>query len=103
LEKLQIENPKAQAMSVYRVLDFLMKNTLIHRIERLSAFVTCSHLTDDAHASQWLICKTCGKAQECHLPIESLIHELEQQNGFMVTESTVELQGICHRCEDKSK
>lgn len=100
LEKLQVEKPRAQVMSVYRVLDFLLENGLIHRIENLNAFMPCCHLFEK-HLSQWLICEQCGSADECALPIfKQGINEVETQTGFSVTSPTIELLGVCKKCHE---
>lgn len=99
LDQLKINKPKAQVMSVYRVLDYLLANGLIHRIENLNAFMPCCHLFE-RHVSQWLICETCGRAEECALPIfKQGIETIETQTGFSVTTPTIELMGVCHRCQ----
>lgn len=100
LEILQRETPKAQVMSVYRVLDFLLENGLIHRIESLNAVMPCNHLFEQ-HLSQWLICRECGNTEEYALPaLQQGIAEIEKHTGFAVTMPTIELQGICANCRD---
>src|SRR5579872_6651908 len=42
--------------TVYRALDFLMEQGLVHRIESLNAYVGCDR-PEQAHVSQFLICK----------------------------------------------
>lgn len=101
LDKLKQENPKAQVMSVYRVLEYLLKHHLIHRIENLNAFMPCFHLTEK-HFSQWLICEVCGDTQECALPVfEQSIDKIENSTGFSVTNPTIELLGLCSQCQQK--
>ena len=43
LDQLKKEDASAKPPTVYRSLDFLMDNGLIHRINRLNAYVGCSH------------------------------------------------------------
>ena len=38
---------------------------MIHRIERMNAFVGCSH-PGEAHRGFFLICGDCGNAEELH-------------------------------------
>lgn len=99
LDRLKKEKPKAQVMSVYRVLSFLLDNGLIHRIESLNAVMMCSHL-NEKHISQWLICGQCKKTQECALPsVGTMIDEIETETGFSVTSPTIELVGLCADCK----
>ncbi len=102
LEHLKTFNPKAQVMSVYRVLDYLLANGLVHRLESLHAFIACSHLST-THLSQWLICQSCGNTEEYIAPdFHDLIARLEEKSGFHVTSPTIELHGICQQCQKKS-
>lgn len=54
LERLRVSDRRPAPPTVYRALDFLLEHGLIHRIERLSAFVPCTHLSHegegDTHA-----------------------------------------------------
>ncbi len=43
LERLRQEGLGSQPPVAYRALDFLVKHGFVHKIERLNAFVACSH------------------------------------------------------------
>jgi len=102
LDILKQNKPKAQVMSVYRVLEFLQKYSLVHRIENLNAFMVCSHLAEH-HISQWLICKVCGAAKEYISDgFQQVIHQIENNTGFNVSTPTIELVGICQDCQTKN-
>ena len=49
--------------TVYRALDFLQENGLVHRIASLNAFVGCNN-PEHSHQGQFLICRTCHTAIE---------------------------------------
>ncbi len=99
LDELRRERPKAQVMSVYRVLNFLLDNGLIHRIESLNAFVLCHHLNQRDHLSQWLICSVCGGITEYVSPLaEQHYNDIAEQTGFEVATSVIELSGRCQAC-----
>jgi len=101
LDILKQGNPKAQVMSVYRILDFLQTHGLVHRIENLNAFMVCSHLAEH-HVSQWLICKVCGAAKEYIADgFQRAIQQLESSTGFKVSTPTIELMGVCSDCQSK--
>jgi len=104
LERLRSLRGPAAPPTVYRALDFLQEQGLVHRVERLSAFVGCvAH--DQEHAAQFLICRTCGKVTELEDP--ELAHALEdaaQRLGFRVGKATIEAEGQCAACAaEKSK
>lgn len=63
LDILRGEGLGSQPPIAYRALDFLVKNGFAHKIERLNAFVACSHPGDD-HAPVFMICRTCNAVAE---------------------------------------
>ncbi|MGE0226671.1 MAG: transcriptional repressor [Acetobacteraceae bacterium] len=99
LDKLRATRHGAAPPTVYRALEFLLEQGLIHKLERLSAFVGCIAHDDHAHAAQFLICRSCGRVTE--LEDHSLAHALEdaaRRLGFTVGKATIEAEGQCARC-----
>jgi len=99
LEQLQAIRKGAVPPTVYRALDFLIENRLIHRIERLNAFIPC-HESDHDHADvQFLICGQCGTVAEIedHGIAEALANAAATQ-GFQPGRAIVELDGTCAAC-----
>jgi Fur family transcriptional regulator, zinc uptake regulator len=102
LDRLRTTRHGAAPPTVYRALDFLLEHGLIHRLERLSAFVGCvAHAPgeDAGHAAQFLICRTCGRVTE--LEDHELAHALAdaaQRLGFTVNTATIEAEGMCAAC-----
>jgi len=98
LEQLSREQGRTAPPTVYRALDFLLAEGLVHRVESLSAFVGCADPGAE-HGSQFLICTDCGNAAELDDPrIERAIAESSSEQGFSITRKTVELQGLCPDC-----
>jgi Fur family zinc uptake transcriptional regulator len=99
LQKLTLDGHKAAPPTVYRCLDFLLENQLIHRINSLNAFVGCDHPGVD-HAAQFYICRSCGQAAELDDgKIESAITKHAKQIGFRVERRSIEISGICTHCK----
>lgn len=59
--RTSIRNPAPS--TVYRALDFLLEQGLVHKLESLHAFVGCTH-PEHPHAGQFLICADCGDVAE---------------------------------------
>ncbi|MBE0505803.1 MAG: transcriptional repressor [Marinospirillum sp.] len=98
LDALTTENASARPPTIYRAIDFLMSNGLIHRIESLNAYVSCA-CPEHAQAYQLLICEQCGEVQELHE--EALDQQLEQaaaQQGFLIHKKNIEVHGLCRQC-----
>jgi Fur family zinc uptake transcriptional regulator len=98
LDSLREGSKGAAPPTVYRALDFLMEQGLIHRIESLNAFVGCDH-PEDRHVSQFLICTDCGSAVEIQdRGIAHAVKKSAAEAGFTVSRFTIELQGLCPAC-----
>lgn len=101
MDMLAAESTKRIAPpTIYRALDFLLEQKLIHRIHSLNAFIGCSH-PDEGHPNNFFICQYCGIAQElandAFLPaISTMANEL----GFAVEAQAIELMGRCARCQE---
>jgi Fur family zinc uptake transcriptional regulator len=94
----EADGRRAAPPTVYRALDFLLENGLVHRIASLNAFVGCSH-PEHAHQGQFLICRACHAAIELEQPIISdAIIASAGQVGFSVEGQTVEVVGLCAGC-----
>ena len=99
LEALKRSHPGAAPPTVYRALDFLIEHGLIHRIETLNAYVGCLR-PDRPHVSQFLICGGCGAAAELDdFTIAQAVLRRAGALGFAVERQTVEVRGLCPRCQ----
>ena len=100
LEGLRRHRRGAAPPTVYRALDFLVAQGLIHRVERLSAFVGCVAHDDHAHAAQFLICRDCGGVTELEDPaVTGALAEAAARAGFSIAGATIEAEGRCSGCE----
>jgi Fur family zinc uptake transcriptional regulator len=87
--------------TVYRALDFLLEQGLVHKLESLHAFVGCAH-PEHPHASQFLICADCGEVAEVEdASITRSLQAVGKAAGFRTRRPIVELLGTCAQCADK--
>ena len=64
IDELAKSMPRPAPITVYRALDFLMENGLVHRIESRNAFLACAHDHDETAMVAFLICDHCGSVGE---------------------------------------
>ncbi|MGE6995177.1 zinc uptake transcriptional repressor Zur [Pseudomonas sp. NPDC047961] len=89
---------RAAPPTVYRALDFLLENGLVHRIASLNAFMGCNH-PEHPHQGQFLICRNCHTAIELEqATISEAILEAARGVGFEAESQTVEVVGLCNQC-----
>lgn len=85
--------------TVYRSLDFLLIEGLIHQLTSINAYVPCCHPRDE-HTAAFLICSQCLRVQECSsLPVQEMMSYAKQDAGFQVSHSVIELSGLCQACQ----
>jgi Fur family transcriptional regulator, zinc uptake regulator len=60
IDELAKSMPRPAPITVYRALDFLMANGLVHRIESRNAYLACAQDHDKASMVAFLICDRCG-------------------------------------------
>ncbi|WP_211830172.1 Fur family transcriptional regulator [Kistimonas asteriae] len=84
--------------TVYRALDFLQAQGLVHRIASLNAYIGCPH-PEQPHESSFLICEKCRNTVELdNAVISTAIAQAANTSGFLVNHSSVELTGLCPNC-----
>ncbi len=99
LSKLKKKRPNAEPPTVYRVLDFLMENKLVHRLESENKYVYCSHTQNDRHHSVLFFCKNCQKTLEfMDEAILSAIRKLAQKHIIRIDDEVIEMRGYCQDC-----
>ena len=99
LAKLNKDGGKVAPMAVYRALEFLMDQGLVHRIASLNAYIGCVHMGEDHHAAQFLICRACGTAAELEsAPLKRALTQAVAERGFTIDSQIVEISGFCPHC-----
>ncbi|MGH6843215.1 MAG: transcriptional repressor, partial [Methylocella sp.] len=86
-------------ISIYRALDFLLENSLVHRLASRNAYLACGH----GHAAQepivFLICEVCGEVVETtSAEMRGSLAELARQAKFSPRAQVMEVAGRCRTC-----
>lgn len=88
--------------TVYRALDFLMEQGLVHRLASCNSYMGCPS-PEARHQGQLLICRQCGRAVELQdSDIEHSLQRAAEAAGFQIEQQTLELLGLCHGCKDSA-
>jgi Fur family zinc uptake transcriptional regulator len=99
LDRLRPADRAATAAGVYRSLEFLTAQRLVHRIESSKAFVACV-FPAHAHPSQMLVCRRCGTAVETEdKRVVEAAESLGRRLGFALDRGAFELTGLCPSCQ----
>ena len=101
IEQLAKTSARPAPITVYRALDFLMENGLVHRIESRNAFLACAHDHDEAAMVAFLICERCGLVGEIPAaPVAQSLTASARSTGFTPKMSIVEITGVCAHCQN---
>lgn len=93
---------RAEPPTVYRALEFLLENGLVHRIESQNAYVGCCY-PNRQHDGVFLICQTCGTAGEVPSPaINDALANIANESGFSLNAISLEAIGECPDCRQQS-
>lgn len=94
------------AMSVYRMLDFLSKENLVHKLNSENKYLACAHINcNHQHGTpQFLICGSCNKVREIGIKAEVIaaLRDAVKGAGFQLQSSQLELDCLCEDCAQRS-
>lgn len=98
LERLAADGFGSQPPVAYRALDFLVEHGFAHKVERLNAFVACSH-PGKSHTPAFMICRACDTVAEAQsTPAKGTLGAAARASGFQIEKTVVEAEGLCPDC-----
>ena len=106
LARLRDPGQRLAPTTVYRALNALVHEGLVHRIESTNAFVACSHAGHDSGDAAPLlsICDDCGSVEEYEAPdLIATVRERVGASGFKPAQSVIEVRGHCASCREASR
>lgn len=99
LDDLRKEGRSAAPPTIYRALDFLQQQGLVHRLANNNTYLACAH-PQTHHEALFLVCRSCGHTQEVHT--QDLLESAKQHAvdfDFSVEHAAVEVTGLCSQCQ----
>jgi Fur family transcriptional regulator, zinc uptake regulator len=98
MDRLAAAGPRPAPITVYRALDFLLDNGLVHRIESRNAFLACIGGHGEA-ATVFLICERCGAVGEASsASVAETLAAAARAAGFTPKARVIEVTGTCAHC-----
>ena len=92
--------PRPAPITIYRALDFLTAQGLVHRIESRNAFLACinNHASDAPVV--FLLCETCGAVGEAASgAVAESLNAAAKSAGFTPKSPVIEITGVCAHCQ----
>ena len=106
-DRLDAANASVDTASIYRILECLEENQLVHRVLSSGKVRKCQleheedcHREQPDHCHHLLICRRCNTIEELHcLGLNQLVANIETQSQFQVESHNLEFFGVCRRCQ----
>jgi len=100
IDRLAKQGARPAPVTIYRALDFLRAQGLVHRIESRNAFIACVHNHDSGEPVVFLICEKCGAVGEAAAAaVANTIKTASRAAGFTPKTPVIEISGICAHCK----
>jgi Fur family transcriptional regulator, zinc uptake regulator len=100
IDKLSGRGSRLAPITIYRALDFLREQGLVHRIESRNAFIACVADHDSGEPVVFLICEKCGAVGEAaSATVAATIKSASRAAGFTPKTPVIEISGICAHCK----
>lgn len=103
LDEIRRVQPGAAPPTVYRALDFLIEEGLIHRLDAVNAWSACRDAGGEPH-DLLIICTQCGAVAEFSDPdLSSRLAKKVASAGFVLANHETELRALCGKCYQQAQ
>ena len=101
MDRMTAQGPRPAPITVYRALDFLLENGLVHRIESRNAFLACINNHASGAPVVFLICEHCGAVGEAASgAVADSLNAAAKSAGFSPRARVIEITGVCKHCRE---
>ena len=101
IDQVAVRGPRPAPITIYRALDFLTAQGLVHRIESRNAFLACINNHADGAPVVFLICERCGAVGEApSAAVAESLNSAAKSAGFIPKSPVIEITGVCAHCRD---
>ncbi len=101
IDLVAARGPRPAPITIYRALDFLTAQGLVHRIESRNAFLACIRNHDSGAPVVFLICEHCGAVGEAASgAVADSLNAAAKSAGFAPKSRVIEISGVCRHCRD---
>ncbi|MGB6102358.1 MAG: Fur family transcriptional regulator [Pusillimonas sp.] len=98
LDLIRAVQPGAAPPTVYRALDFLVDEGLVHRLDAINAWTACLDAAGEPH-DLLIVCTQCGAVAELSDPaLSRQLADKVADAGFALSDHETELRALCGNC-----
>ena len=101
IDAVAARGPRPAPITIYRALDFLTAQGLVHRIESRNAFLACINNHATGMPVVFLICEHCGAVGEAASgAVADGLNAAAKSAGFTPKSPVIEISGVCAHCRE---
>jgi Fur family zinc uptake transcriptional regulator len=101
IELAAAQGPRPAPITIYRALEFLTAQGLVHRIESRNAFLACINNHASGAPVVFLICEHCGAVGEAASgAVAESLNAAAKSAGFTPKSPVIEISGVCAHCRE---
>ena len=97
LDKFQ-KIKKVRPMTVYRSLNHLINEGLIHKANHNKSYLLCNHFHKEKYKTSIAICKKCGDSEELESDLFSPILKKTKLKKYEFSLFDIEISTVCKSC-----
>jgi Fur family zinc uptake transcriptional regulator len=98
-EMLGPKGRRLAPITVYRALDFLIEQKLVHRLASQNAYIACAHQHGPTETVAFLICENCGSVDEVtSAALSKTLSDVLEREKFVAKGQILEIGGRCAHC-----
>ena len=99
LDAMRTIHPGAAPPTVYRALDFLLAEGLIHRLDAVNAWSACCDVEGGGH-DLLVVCTCCGGVSEVSDPeLSRQLAARVSKMGYVPATHEIEIRALCPNCQ----
>ena len=100
LEKLRDDGFCDKPPTIYRALDFLIENKIVHKLNTINAYVACFD-EESEEISCFLICEMCQEIEEFHNKnLNKVLTNIGKKRGIEIKNLNLEIGFKCQECKN---
>ena len=101
IDSVAARGARPAPITIYRALDFLTSQGLVHRIESRNAFLACINNHASGAPVVFLICEHCGAVGEAaSSAVADSLNAAAKSAGFTPKSPVIEISGVCAHCRE---
>ena len=99
LAKLRDAGLSDKPPTIYRALDFLIENKIVHKLNTINAYVACFD-EESEEISCFLICEMCQEIEEFHNKnLSKVLTNIGKKRGITIKNLNLEIGFKCQECK----